>query len=209
MSLQYEDEKGEKIWEWNGLSGQQMFQFECPRHWNRFVSSNFGVGWIPLLHYWPSRVIRNGSPVWRWKRWKNLRAKWAEWPANGPVWMHQALKSICFIQFWDRVNSTSPLLALWGNKKWLPIMKIIRWKKFENGLNGQQMVKFECTRHWNFTWISHRVPPPENGSIAERNIFLLLSKPPNSEKEHLKARKGFQNFQSSTQVGSGSEVKRD
>ena len=118
-----------KNWERNGLSGQQMVQFECTRHWNPFISSNFGVEWIPLPHYGPSGVIRNGSSVWRWKRWTNLTAKWAEWPANGPVWMHQALKSICFIQFWDRVNSTSPLLALWGNKKCLSSMKMKKVKK--------------------------------------------------------------------------------
>ena len=33
-------------------------QFECPS-----VSSNFGVGRIPVPHYWPSGVIRIGLPV--------------------------------------------------------------------------------------------------------------------------------------------------
>ena len=90
----------------NGLNGLQMVQFECPKHWNPPVSSNSGVGWIPLSHYWPSGVIRNGSPVWSWKRRKYFWTKWASWTSNGPVWMPQALKSTCLIQFWSWVNST-------------------------------------------------------------------------------------------------------
>ena len=30
--------------EQNGLNGLQKVQFECPRRWKPFVSSNFGVG---------------------------------------------------------------------------------------------------------------------------------------------------------------------
>ena len=43
--------------------------------------------------------------------------------------MPQALQSMCVIQSWSWVNSLFPLLALWGNKNWLPSMKV---KKLEN-----------------------------------------------------------------------------
>ena len=43
--------------------------------------------------------------------------------------MPQALKPHCLILFWGCENSLSPLLALWGNKNWLPSMKV---KKLEN-----------------------------------------------------------------------------
>ena len=109
-----------------------MAQFECPRHWKPSVSFSFEVGWIPFSHYWPSGVIRNGSPVWKWKRWKSFRTKGAEWAANGPVWMPQALKTICLIQFWSCVNSLFPLLALWGNKNGLPSMKVKKVQKYQN-----------------------------------------------------------------------------
>ena len=52
---------------------------------------------IPLSHYWCSGVIRNGPPVWKWKRWKHFWTKLADWAANGQVWMPQALKSLCLI----------------------------------------------------------------------------------------------------------------
>ena len=45
------------------------------------------------------------------KKMGNFRTNWAEWNANGPVWMPQALKSICTIQFWSWVNSPFPLFA--------------------------------------------------------------------------------------------------
>ena len=35
--------------------------------------------------------------------------------------MPQALKTLCLIQFWSWKNSLFPLLALWGNRKWLSI----------------------------------------------------------------------------------------
>ena len=132
MAPQYESEKDGKFSEQNELNGLQISKFKCPKHWNPSVSSNSEVGWIPLSHYWPSGVIRNGSPVWSSKRWKNFRTKLARWTANGPVWMPQALKSTCLIQFWSWVNSTFPLLALWGNKKWLPSMKVKKLKNFQN-----------------------------------------------------------------------------
>ena len=52
--------------------------------------------------------------------------------ANGPVWMPQALKPLCLIQFWSWKNSLFPLLALWGNKNWLPSMKVKKLQTFEN-----------------------------------------------------------------------------
>ena len=129
MAPQYESLKVAKSYEQKWLNELQMAQFECPRHWKPSVSFSFEVGRIPFSHYWPSGVIRNGSPVWKCKSCKNMRTKWADWNANGPVWMAQALKTHCLIQFWSWVNSLFPLLALWGNKNWPPSMKV---KKFEN-----------------------------------------------------------------------------
>ena len=50
----------------------------------------------------------------------------------------QALKSICPIQFLSWVNYPLPILAIWGNKKWLPSMKVKKMGKFQNkrGLIG-------------------------------------------------------------------------
>ena len=93
-----------------------MVQFECPRHWNPSVSFFSGMGY----------------PVWKWSQWKIIRTKWAQRAANGPVWIPQALKPICLIQFWSWVNSLFPLLALWGNKNWPPSMKVQKMQIFLN-----------------------------------------------------------------------------
>ena len=121
---QYKGEKVGKFWEQDGLKWLQMVQFEWPRHSKLPLLSNSWVGWFPISHNWPSGVIRIGLPVWRWKNWKPYERKWAQWATNGPVWMPQALKTLCLIQFWSWKNSLFPLLALWGNKKWLPSMKV-------------------------------------------------------------------------------------
>ena len=96
------------------------------------LSSNSEVGWIPFSNYWPSGVIRNGLPVWKWKSRKSLGMKGTKKSANGPVWIVLALKTRCLILFWSWENSLFPLLALWGNKNWLPSMKV---KKLENYKN--------------------------------------------------------------------------
>ena len=128
-----------------------MVQFECPRHWKPSVSSNFGVEWIPFSHYWSSGVIRIGLPVWMWIWWKFFKTKWAQKAANGPVWMPQALKTLCLIQFWSWMNSPFPLLALWGNKNWPPSMKV---KKMEN---------FQDKKGWmGCKWSSLNAPSTEN-----------------------------------------------
>ena len=114
------------------FNGLQMVQFECPRHWDPSVSSNFEVRWIPFSHYWPSGVIEMGSPVWKWKLWKIMGTKLAQGAENGSIVMPLALETLCLVQFWVWKNSLFPLLALWGNKKWLPSMTV---KKMENFLN--------------------------------------------------------------------------
>ena len=121
-----------------GLNGVQMVQFECSKHWKPTVSFFFGVVRIPFSHYWPSGVIRMGSPVWKWKNWKFIRTKSAQQAANGPDWMPQALKTHRVILFWGCENSPFPLLALWGNKNWPPSMKVKKMKNFQNkrGLKG-------------------------------------------------------------------------
>ena len=85
---------------------------------------------IHFSYYWPSGVIRNGSPVWKWKWWKSLRTKGAEWAGNGPFWLPQALKTFCLIQFWGWKNSLFPLLVLWGNRNWPPSMKVKKLETF-------------------------------------------------------------------------------
>ena len=42
LAPQYKSEKVWKFGEQNWLNRLQMAQFECPRHWNPWVSSNFG-----------------------------------------------------------------------------------------------------------------------------------------------------------------------
>ena len=44
LPSQYESEKVENLVGQNGLQGLQMVQFECPRHPNPSVSSNFKAG---------------------------------------------------------------------------------------------------------------------------------------------------------------------
>ena len=51
--------------------------------------------------------------------------------------MPQALKTHSVIDFWGCENSHFPLLVLWGNKNWLPSMKVKNLENFRNksGLN--------------------------------------------------------------------------
>ena len=69
-----------------------------------------------------------GSPVWKGKSWKFSRTKLAQRAASDPVWMPKALTPPFLIHIWSCRNSPFPLLALWGNKNWLPSMKV---KKLE------------------------------------------------------------------------------
>ena len=121
-----------KSWKIFRTKVTQLAQFECPRHWSPSVSSISWVGRIPFSDYWPSGVIRMGSPVWKCKSWKIFRTKVTQQDANGPVWMPQALKPLCLIHFWSWVNSLFRLLALWGNKNGLPSMKVPKLKIYEN-----------------------------------------------------------------------------
>ena len=109
-----------------------MVQFDCPWHLKSSVSSSFGVEKLPISQNWPSGVIRIGLPVWKWKTCKNMETKVAYWGANCPVWMPQALETLCLIQFWSWKNSLFPLLALWGNKNWPPSMKVKKLQKYQN-----------------------------------------------------------------------------
>ena len=110
----------------------QMILSECSRHWKPTASFFSRDEKFPFSQYWPSGVIRIGSPVWKCKSWKNIKTKLAEWAANGPVWMAQALKTLSLIQFWCQKNSLFPLLALWGNKNWLPSMKVKKLENYQN-----------------------------------------------------------------------------
>ena len=96
---------------------------------NPLSHSFLGLWHFSFPYYWPSEAIRMGSPVWKWKSWKNIRTKEAQQAANGPVWTALALKTHSLILFWSWENPFFPLLVLWGNKNWLPSMKV---KKLEN-----------------------------------------------------------------------------
>ena len=100
--------------------------------WMSHVLIQFWSWMNPPFHYWPSGVIRIGLPVWKWKSWKYLRTKWAQWAANGPDWMPQAPKPLCLNQFWSWMNSLFQLLALWGNNNWPLSMKVKKMQKFGN-----------------------------------------------------------------------------
>ena len=109
-----------------------MVQIECPRQWKPTVSFFSGVVRFPFSHYWPSGVIRMGSPVWKWKSWKFIRTKGTVQAANGSVWMPQAPKTPCLILFWGCEISLFPLLDLWGNKNGLPNMKMEMLENYQN-----------------------------------------------------------------------------
>ena len=85
------------------------------------------------------------SPVWKWKRWKIFRTKVASKAAIGPVWLPQALETLCLILFWGWKNSLFSLLALWP-----PQYQGEKGGKFseQKWLNRLQMVQFDCPRHW-------------------------------------------------------------
>ena len=156
---------GLPVWKWNGwkllgkkwLNRLQIVQFQWHRQSNHSVSSNFEVGRIPFSHYWLSGVIRIGLPVWKRKSWTFPKTKEAPQAANGPVWMAQAFKPPCVIQFWGWKNSLFPLLALWGNKNWPPRMKVKKLEIFQDksGSEGCKWSSFNGTG--NQTTLSHPI----------------------------------------------------
>ena len=56
----------------------------------------------------------------------------------GCIWSSLIVTGTLFILLWSWKNSPFPLMALWGNKKWLPSMKVKKLEKFGNksGLTG-------------------------------------------------------------------------
>ena len=61
----------------------------------------------------------------------------------------QALKVASLIQFLSWVVPHFPLIALWDNNNWPPSIKVRKSEKFigQDGLDGLQMVQYECHRH--------------------------------------------------------------
>ena len=55
----------------------------------------------PFIIVSPGVIRMGSSPVWKWKTRKISRTKEAQWAGNGPVWMPQAVKTLCFTQFWN------------------------------------------------------------------------------------------------------------
>ena len=84
-----------KITEQNWLKGLQIVQFECPRH--PIPSASLWLGEFHFLIF----LGNKGNGLWgmKVKSWKIFRTKLAQLAANGPVWMPQALKTPCLIQF--------------------------------------------------------------------------------------------------------------
>ena len=81
--------------------------------------------------------------------------------------MHQALKRLCLIQFWNWKIPPLSLLALWDNKKWPPSIKVKQIENCQNkmGLKG-------CK------WSSLNAPGTENPlshSLLELGDFPFLS----------------------------------
>ena len=97
--------KMENFWNKRGLKGCRWSSLNAPGTEHPLSHPLLGLEEFPFPHYWPSGVIRIGLPVWRWKSWKFVRTKWVERDANGPVWMSQALKTLCLIHFWSWVIS--------------------------------------------------------------------------------------------------------
>ena len=107
-----QNKRGLKGCKWSNLKPQST---EKP-----LSHSLLGLEEFPFLHYWPSGVIRIGSPAWKYKIWKSARTRWAQGAAIGPVWMPQG-------------QCLSEIHKL--NKNW-------EW----NWLKGLQMIQFECPR---------------------------------------------------------------
>ena len=99
-----------------------------------------------------------------WKNWKSYGIKWAQWAANGPVWMPQALKTPCLIQIWSWMNPYCLLLSLRGNKNWPPSMKMKKMKILRN-----KMGSMGCK------WSSLNSPGTEN--TLSHSILKLYESP--------------------------------
>ena len=56
--------------------------------------------------------------------------------ANVPVWMLQALKPLCFIQFWNWKKFPFSLFTLWGNKNWPPSIKVQHFENYKNKIGS-------------------------------------------------------------------------
>ena len=87
--------------------------------------------------------------------------------------MPQAPKPLCLIHFWNWKISPLSLLALWGNKKWPPSMKVQQIENYQNkmGLKGcnWSSMNAPCTQ----TPLSH--PFQESGDFPFLTILALWS----------------------------------
>ena len=100
------------------------------RHWSPLSNQFLKAGWMA----W---VIRIGLPAWSRKSLKISRTKVAQKDANGLDWMALALNPLSLIQFWSWKNSLFSQLALWGNKKWPPSMKVKKLKIFWDKMSSK------------------------------------------------------------------------
>ena len=122
------------------------------------------------------------------------KPKWASWSAIGPIWMPQAPKTLCLIQFWSWENSLFSLLALWGNRNWPPSMKV---KKLEilhqkNGLKGckwsslrgpgtETPLSYSISIKWiliHWPFICVHIPQRLFWRLREKNMILAFSELP-------------------------------
>ena len=91
----------------SGLRGCKWSRLKGPGTETPLSHPILKLGELPFPNIGPSGVIRIGLPLWKWIIWKSFTTKCAQWAANGPVWMPQALKPLCLIQFWSCGNSFS------------------------------------------------------------------------------------------------------
>ena len=141
-----------------------MVQFECPRHWNFWVTSILGDSLFLMFSLWANKELALLSI--KVKSWKNFRTKSAQEAANGPVWMPQALKPLGHIHFLG--ESLFLMFSLWANKELaLPSIKVQSWKNFrtksaQQAANGPvwmpQALKLLCHIHFGWIPFSHVQP---------------------------------------------------
>ena len=110
----------------------QMVQFECPSHSNPSASSIFGVGIFSLFSLFALMGNKNWPPSIKMKQIENYKnkmglkgCKWSSLNAPGTqTCVSHSVLELDFLLF--------SLLALWGNKKWPPSIKM---KQIENCQN--------------------------------------------------------------------------
>ena len=115
----------------------QLVQFECPNHSNSWVSSILKVGRISLFSVLALWGNKNWTPSIKVKqieisqnkmglkgcKWSSMNAPGTRTPLSHP--------------FLELDFSPFSLLALWGNKKWPPSIKVKQIEIFQNKMGSK------------------------------------------------------------------------